>query len=64
MTVKDLIEELKKYDETLPVCIDEYMGFVEAHEKTIDVRQKRYMSYPFTEYDKLDYIDLISTAVK
>ena len=35
MTVGDLITKLKMYDPKLPVCIDDYMGFVEAYEESI-----------------------------
>lgn len=58
MTVKDLIDELKKYDENLPVCIDDYMGFVEADEKTIKVEHKKYICFPFTNCDEFNYINL------
>lgn len=30
MTVEDLINKLKIYNPKLPICIDDYMGFVEA----------------------------------
>lgn len=58
MTVKDLINELQKYDEDLPICIDDYMGFVEANEKTIEVEHKKYICFPFTETDEFNYINL------
>lgn len=61
MTVKDLINELKKYDENLPICIDDYMGFVEADEKTIKVEHKKYICFPFTDCDEFNYINLKST---
>lgn len=58
MTVKDLITELEKYDGDLPVCIDDYMGFVEANEKTITVEKKRYITFPFTKTDEFEYVNL------
>lgn len=58
MTVRDLINELKQYDDNLPVCIDDYMGFVEANEKTIKVEHKKYICFPFSEYDEFNYINL------
>ena len=61
MTVKDLIEELMQYDENLPICIDDYMGFVEADEKTIDVKKVKYICFPFMECDEFDYISLRSS---
>ena len=58
MTVKDLIDRLKQYDPKLPICINDYMGFVEAYEETIKIEYKKYRCYPFTEDDKFDYINL------
>lgn len=58
MTVRELIEELKKYDGDLPICIDDYMGFVEAHEKSIKAAKKQYMTFPFTDNDKFYYVNL------
>ena len=58
MTVQDLIDKLRRYDPKLPICIDDYMGFVEAYEETIKVEQKNYISFPFTEDDKFQYINL------
>ena len=58
MTVKDLIDRLQKYDPKLPICINDYMGFVEAYEETIKIEYKKYRCYPFTENDKFDYINL------
>ena len=58
MTVKELIEELMQYDENLPVCIDDYMGFVEAGEKTINVEHKKYITFPFSDMDEFNYINL------
>ena len=60
MQVKDLIKELEKLDPELPICIDDYMGFVEANEKTIKVEKKRYITFPFTENDEFEYINLRS----
>lgn len=60
MTVGDLIEKLKLYDSKLPVCIDDYMGFTEAYEETVKVERKTYVCYPFTEYDKFEYVNLKS----
>ena len=58
MTVKDLIERLQKYDQKLPICINDYMGFIEAYEESIKIEYKKYRCYPFTEDDKFDYINL------
>lgn len=58
MLVKDLIDELKKMPQDLPVCIDDYMGFVERMEKTIKIEKKQYITFPFTESDKFYYINL------
>ena len=58
MTVRDLIEELEKYDGNLPICIDDYMGFAEMNEKCIDVERKKYITFPFTESDEFIYINL------
>lgn len=58
MTVRDLIEELEKYDGNLPICIDDYMGFIEASEKCINVERKKYITFPFTESDNFIYINL------
>lgn len=58
MTVEDLINKLKIYDPKLPICIDDYMGFVEAREETIKVEHKSYVCFPFTDNDKFEYINL------
>lgn len=58
MLVKDLIDELKKMPQDWPVCIDDYMGFVEAYEESIKVERKNYICFPFTEDDKFEYINL------
>lgn len=60
MTVKELINELKEFDENLPICIHDYMGFVEANEETITVEKKRYICFPFTENDTFVYVNLKS----
>lgn len=60
MTVEDLINELRKYDKNLPICIDDYMGFVEATEKTIKVEHKKYITFPFSDGDEFNYINLKS----
>lgn len=60
MTVIDLIEKLSKYDPELPICIDDYMGFVEANEDCIEIEQKEYQCFPFTENDKFVYLNLKS----
>ena len=58
MTVNDLIIQLEKYDPDLPVCIDDYMGFVESNEETIKIEKKRYITFPFTDNDEFDYVNL------
>lgn len=58
MTVKDLIIELQKYDENLPICINDYMGFIEASETTIKVEKRKYITFPFTDTDEFDYVNL------
>ena len=58
MTVQNLIDKLSQYDPKLPVCIDDYMGFVEAHEETIEIECKSYVCFPYTDYDKFEYINL------
>lgn len=60
MTVRDLITELKHYDADLPICINDYMGYVEASEKTIKVEHKKYITFPFTDGDEFNYINLKS----
>lgn len=60
MTVRDLINRLKKMPQDWPVCIDDYMGFVEANEETIKVEKKKYITFPFTATDEFEYINLKS----
>ena len=60
MIVKDLIDELKKMPQDWPVCINDYMGFVERMEKTIIIEKKQLITFPFTETDKFYYINLRS----
>lgn len=62
MTVRDLIEKLNKYNPELPICIDDYMGFVEASEDCIKIEQKEYQCFPFTENDKFIYLNLKSVG--
>ena len=60
MTVRDLIHKLNKYDPNLPICINDYMGFVEANEETIKVEQHKYITFPFTKNDEFNYVNLRS----
>ena len=55
LTVKNLIEELNKYDENLPVCIND---FIETLEYNIKVEKKKYITFPFTRGDEFDYVNL------
>ena len=57
MTVKDLITKLQKYDPHMPVCINDYMGFAEAYEDSIEIEYKVYNCFPFTENDRFDYLN-------
>lgn len=63
MTVKDLITKLQKYDPHMPVCINDYMGFVEAYEDSIEIEYKVYNCFPFTENDRFDYLNLKSKEI-
>ena len=63
MTVNDLITELSKYDPDLPICINDYMGFVEANETTIKIENKKFICFPFTECDEFTYINLKSNEI-
>ena len=58
MTVNELITELSKYDPDLPICINDYMGFVESTEKCIKVESKKYITFPFKDMDEFTYINL------
>lgn len=58
MTVACLIEKLKELPQDLPICINDYMGFIEANEDCIQVEQKEYQCFPFTENDRFKYINL------
>lgn len=58
MTVNDLITQLAKYDPDLPICIDDYIGFVETYEETIKIEKKKYITFPFTNTDEFEYINL------
>jgi len=60
MTVKDLINKLERYNPDLPICINDYMGFIEAHEETIKIEHKKYITFPFTNEDEFNYINLRS----
>ena len=60
MKVKDLIKILEQYNPELPICIDEYMGFVEANEETIKVESRAYVCFPFTDNDTFEYVNLRS----
>ena len=41
-----------------PVCIDDYMGFVEANEKVITVEKKKFITFPYTNSDQFYYVNL------
>lgn len=58
MTVKELKNKLDQFDPNLPVCINDYIGFVEASEESIKVEQKKYICFPFTECDEFAYVNL------
>ena len=58
MTVKDLINKLKEMPQDWPVCIDDYMGFVESTEETIKIEKKKYITFPFTNNDEFYYVNL------
>lgn len=61
MVIQDLITKLEQFDPQLPICIDDYIGFVEASEDCINVELKKYVCFPFTEADQFDYINLRGT---
>ena len=63
MTVKNLIQELEKYDADLPICINDYIGFIEASEDTIKVEYKKYITFPFSSTDEFNYINLKSIEI-
>ena len=63
MTIKELIQKLEEYSPELPVCINDYMGFVEVNEESIKVEKKNYICFPFTETDKFEYVNLKSNEV-
>ena len=58
MTVRDLINKLEEMPQDWPICIDDYMGFVEANEETINVEKKKYITFPFTDNDEFEYVNL------
>lgn len=58
MTVKDLINELKEMPQDWPICIDDYMGFIESSEETIKIEKKKYITFPFTDNDEFNYVNL------
>lgn len=58
MKVKDLINELNKWPQDMPITINECMDFSESCGETISVTKKQYIGFPFTEKDKFDYINL------
>jgi len=58
MTVKDLIDELKEMPQDWPVCIDDYIGSIESTEETIKIEKKKYITFPFTNNDEFNYINL------
>ena len=58
MTVRDLINKLEEMPQDWPICIDDYMGFVEANEETIKVEKKKYITFPFTDNDEFEYVNL------
>lgn len=58
MTVKQLIEELEKYPENMPVTINECMDFSESVGETIILSKKMYICFPYTDKDKFEYLNL------
>lgn len=61
MTVKELIDKLSDMPQDLPVCINDYMGYVEAGEDCIKVERKKYITFPFTKNDEFIYVNLKSS---
>ena len=45
------------------LCINDYMGFVEASKKTIKIEYKKYITFPFTDNDEFNYINLKSNEI-
>ena len=64
MTVNDLITELQKYDGNLPICINDYIGYVEVYEKCIKVEYKKYITFPYSDTDEFNYINLKSNEYR
>ena len=64
MTVAQLIEKLKELPQDLPICIDDYMGFAEAYEDSMQIEQKEYQCFPYTDADKFTYINLTGAKVE
>lgn len=60
MTIAELIKELKRFPQDMPICINENMDFVNSFMPTIKVEEKIYTTFPFTELDTFKYINLIS----
>ena len=58
MTVADLIQELKKYPENMPITIDGCIDFSETVGNTIRVSKQEYICFPFTQNDRFSYINL------
>lgn len=58
MNVGELIKRLKQYDSKLPIAINDNMDFIEAYLENIKIERKRYRSFPFTENDEFEYINL------
>ena len=58
MTVQDLINKLKEMPQDWPICIDDYMGFIESTEETIKIEKKKYITFPFTDNDEFNYVNL------
>lgn len=60
MTVAELIEELKKFSPDMPICIGDNMSFINMFQPTIEVKEDTYITFPFTDMDKFNYISLKS----
>lgn len=60
MTVKQLIEKLKYYDEDLPITFNDIMDFPIANDKNfLRIEERMYATYPFTKNDTFPYLTFI-----
>jgi len=58
MYIKNLIKELEKYPQDMPVAINKCIDFTDMNEDNISINKCTFHCFPFTAADKFEYVNL------